>query len=171
MMDKHCVMYEEEVHVPLVCSWPGVIPSGGVCRDFISHFLDLPVTLLELTGLPVPASYQGRSFLPQLEGREASDPPPLAFSSYNGQQFGLYCQRMVRDRKYKYVWNATDLDECYDLENDPHELVNLAADQPHEALCRRYRQKVYEVFAALKDPLVLSRWNSRWLQDNPAAKA
>ena len=96
---------------------------------------------------------------------DAADPRPLAFSSYNGQQFGLYCQRMVRDRKYKYVWNATDIDECYDLENDPHELVNLAADPRHEALCRRYHQKVYEVFAALKDPLVLSRWNERWLRD------
>ena len=165
MMDKHCVMYEEEVHVPLVCSWPGVIPAGGVCRDFVSHFLDLPVTLLELTALPVPASYQGHSFLPQLEGRASDDPRPLAFSSYNGQQFGLYCQRMVRDRKYKYVWNATDIDECYDLENDPHELVNLAADERHEELCRRYRRKVYEVFSALKDPLVLSRWNERWLRD------
>jgi arylsulfatase A-like enzyme len=165
MMDKHCVMYEEEVHVPLVCSWPGVIPAGGVCRDFISHFLDLPVTLLELTGLSVPARYQGRSFLPQLEGRASDDPRPLAFSSYNGQQFGLYCQRMVRDRKYKYVWNATDIDECYDLENDPHELVNLAADERHEELCRRYRRKVYDVFSALKDPLVLSRWNERWLRD------
>jgi arylsulfatase A-like enzyme len=113
----------------------------------------------------VPASYQGRSFWPQLEGRTSEDPRPLAFSSYNGQQFGLYCQRMVRDRKYKYVWNATDIDECYDLETDPHELVNLAADKHHEALCRRYRRTVYEVFSALQDPLVLSRWNERWLRD------
>jgi arylsulfatase A-like enzyme len=165
MMDKHYVMYDEEVHVPLICSWPGVIPAGGVCHDFVSHFLDLPVTLLELIGLPVPETYQGRSFLPQLEGRASEDPRPFAFSSYNGQQFGLYCQRMVRDRKYKYVWNATDIDECYDLENDPHELVNLAADERHDALCRSYRQKVHEVFTGLKDPLVLSRWNERWLRE------
>ncbi len=170
MMDKHYVMYEEEVHVPLICSWPSVIPAGGVCHDFVSHFLDLPVTLLELIGLPVPKSYQGRSFLPQLENRESPDPWPLAFSSYNGQQFGLYCQRMIRDRKYKYVWNATDIDECYDLENDPHELVNLAVDERHETLCQNYRKKVYEIFSALKDPLVLSLWNERWLQDTPPTK-
>jgi arylsulfatase A-like enzyme len=119
----------------------------------------------------VPAAYQGRSILPQLEGRETPDPRPLAFSSYNGQQFGLYCQRMVRDRRYKYVWNATDIDECYDLENDPHELVNLAADARHEALCRTYRRKVYEVFSALRDPLVLSLWNERWLREGASTNA
>lgn len=165
MMDKHYVMYEEEVHVPLICSWPGVIPAGIVCRDFVSHFLDLPVTILQLTGLPVPNHYQGHSLLPQLLGHPVAAPRPFAFSSYNGQQFGLYCQRMVRDHKIKYVWNATDIDECYDLEADPHELVNLAADVRYDALCQDYRRKIYEVFSGLKDPLVLNRWNERWLRD------
>jgi arylsulfatase A-like enzyme len=164
MMDKHYVMYEEEVHVPMVMRWDGVIAPGSVCSDFVSHYLDLPVTLLELAGLDAPACYQGRSFLPRLRGEAPSNAWPMAFSSYNGQQFGLYCQRMVRDRRYKYIWNATDIDECYDLEADPFEMKNLAADPACDALCRDYRRKVWEVFSELRDPLVTGLWNERWLR-------
>ena len=162
-MDKHYVMYEEETHVPMVLSWEGVIATGTTCRDFLSHFLDLPVTLLELLHLPVPDCYQGRTFLPQLLGGASEAPREFAFSCYNGQQFGLYNQRMIRDRKYKYVWNATDVDECYDLVSDPYEMHNIAADNEDSELCQQYRQHVYEVFAELNDPLVTGLWNKRWL--------
>ena len=52
------------------------------------------------------------------------------FSMYHGNQFGLYSQRMVRDRRWKYIWNATAEDELYDLETDPGELYNLAVVLP-----------------------------------------
>jgi arylsulfatase A-like enzyme len=168
LMDKHYVMYEEETHVPLVIRWDRVIEPGGGNDDFISHFLDLPVTLLELLDLPVPEDYQGISFLPQLRGEPTEHPREFAFSSYNGQQFGLYCQRMIRDRRYKYVWNATDVDELYDLENDPYEMYNLAAGNEDSDLCRSYRRKVYDVFAELNDPLVTGLWNRRYLCGTPA---
>lgn len=162
-IDKHYVMYEEVTHVPMVVRWDGVIAPGTTCRDFLSHFLDLPVTLLNMLQLPVPDCYQGQSFLPQMLGKSAEAPRPFAFSTYSGQQFGLYCQRMIRDRQYKYIWNATDVDECYDLEADPYEMHNLAADNEDSELCRKYRQHVYEVFSKLDDPLVTGLWNKRWL--------
>lgn len=165
MIDKHYVLYEEETHVPLVLRWDGVIPDASFCNDFISHYLDLPPTLMELLDLPVPSMYQGRSFLPQLLGNPAENPRDFAFSSYNGQQFGLYCQRMIRDRKVKYIWNATDTDECYDLENDPFEMNNLAYQNEDSELCRTYRKHVQEVFAELNDPLVAGRWVRRWLAE------
>jgi arylsulfatase A-like enzyme len=93
----------------------------------------------------------------------AEDTRPFAFSAYNGQQFGLFCQRMIRDRKYKYIWNAADTDECYDLQNDPHEMYNLAFGNESSALCREYRHRLYDVFAGLKDPLVSGLWTERWL--------
>ena len=113
MMDKHYVMYEELVHVPLVVAWPGQVSAGATCDDFVVHYLDLGPTLLELAGLaPEGEAAQGLPFVPQLEGREPRSRRDCVFSTYSGQQFGLYSQRMIRDRRYKLVWNATDVDEA-----------------------------------------------------------
>ena len=162
LIDKHYAMYEEEVHVPLFIQWDGVIEPGTNCSDFISHYLDLPVTLLDMLDLEFPDS-QGKTLLPMLRGETNPDPRECASSTYNGQQFGLYCQRMIRDRKFKYVWNPTDVDELYDMESDPYEMNNLAAENEDSELCITYRKKLYEVFAELNDPLVTGQWNARYL--------
>ncbi len=158
MMDKHYVMYEEEVHVPMVCRWDGQIKPGSLCDDYISHYLDLGPTILELLDLEIPEDYQGKSFSQQLFGKESTDSRNFVFSTYNGQQFGLYSQRMVRDDKYKYVWNATDIDEFYDLENDPFELENISGRAEEQENIKQYKKKLWETFNALGDRLLQNNW-------------
>ncbi|MFW3654370.1 hypothetical protein [Vagococcus fluvialis] len=36
----------------------------------------------------------------------------------------LHSQRMIRKGDFKYVFNASDTDELYDLSEDPYELIN-----------------------------------------------
>jgi arylsulfatase A-like enzyme len=164
MMDKHYVMYEEEVHVPLLVRWPGHVAEDSTCDNFISNCLDLGPTLLEACGVPIPETFQGKSFLPQLQGKPAIDPWPVAFSSFHGQQFGLYDMRMIRDERYKYIWNPTAVDEFYDLQEDPAELVNLAGSEIDERLGAGYRRKVLELFGALDDRLMTrGPWVKQWL--------
>ncbi len=163
MMDKHYVMYEEIVRVPFLVRWDETVQPESSCGDFISHYLDLGPTLLRAAGLPVPGHFQGMSFLPQLAGRPSPAPRDWIFSTYHGQQFGLYTQRMIRDPRYKFVWNATDVDELYDLTADPWELENLAVNPGREGLLRSMRHRVAETFAALGDDMVKSSWIRRWL--------
>jgi arylsulfatase A len=70
-------------HVPLIASWPGVVPAGAVCRDLIDATDFLP-TLLEAAGLPLPAGFSpdGRSFLPQLRGQRGK-PREWTYSWYS----------------------------------------------------------------------------------------
>ena len=82
----------------------------------------------------------------------------FAYATYHGQQFGLYTQRMIRDRRYKYVWNATDVDEFYDLEADPWEMWNLAEAEEHRELVRRYRKTLYETADEMGDTMVQNEW-------------
>jgi len=59
--------------VPLIANWPGRIPAGRVSADLISSVDFLP-TLCEAAGaaVPQPLGVDGRSFLPQLFGKEGT---------------------------------------------------------------------------------------------------
>ena len=155
MIDKHYVMYDDVVRVPLLLRWPGRVAAGSRCDAFVSHAIDLASTFCDVAGVPPPDTFRGSSLLATLAG-EAQERPDI-FASYHGGQFGLYSQRMVRDRRRKYVWNATDVDELYDLEGDPAELRNLAGEAAHAGELARLRQRVVAWMEQTQDPL-LNHW-------------
>ncbi len=126
MMDKHFMMYDDVLRVPLIVRWPGVAGAGQVSDQLVCHELDLAATLCAAAGVEIPADYEGLDLAPALTGQ--SLPRLTVFSQYHGCQLGLYTTRMARDHRYKYVWNLTAPDEFYDLENDPGELINRAGD-------------------------------------------
>jgi len=157
MMDKHYIMYDDVVHVPLIMSWPGHIQPGSVNDDFVCHALDLGPTLMEITGGSLERT-DGRSLLPLMQGHTPADWRKEVVSSYNGQQFGLYTQRMIRDKKWKYIWNTTDVDELYDMEQDKGELNNLIHDPQYKELIHSMRKRLYEVLRREGDTLIVSNW-------------
>ena len=162
MIDKHYVMYEEEVHVPMLVRWPGKIKANSTCEDFVMNELDLGPTILDMFDIEIPGSFQGKSVLPQLLGHNNPNSWPLAFSSYHGQQFGLYDMRMIRDERFKYILNPTDVDEFYDLQEDPSELNNLIGSEKDLKLGDAYRQKIFDTFSALDDKLMT---RSVWMKN------
>ena len=123
MLDKHYVLYDDVVKVPFIISGPG-INKGVVRGEFVSSGLDLAPTVDELFGIKSAAA-QGCSIVPILYGDSPTNWREYITSSSNGQQFGFFNQRMLRDKKFKYIWNLTDIDEFYDLLNDPGEKINL----------------------------------------------
>ena len=141
MIDKHFIMYDDVVRVPMMMRWPGRIPAGHVCPAFVPHAVDLATTFLDVAGLSAPDTFKGRSLLPLMEGGCDNGRPDI-FSMYHGNQFGLFTQRMVRDRRWKYVWNATAQDELYDLESDPGELHNLATAPECRGELARLRERL-----------------------------
>lgn len=156
MIDKHYIMYDDVVRVPLIARWPGHVPGGSACDDFISTSVDLPATFCEAAGVSVPDSFQGRSFCSLLEGH-GQDKRDDIYASYHGNQFGLYSERMVRDRRWKYVWNATAEDELYDLQQDPGEIDNLATSPSCREELARLRARLVEWMEETHDPL-LNYW-------------
>jgi arylsulfatase A-like enzyme len=156
MMDKHFVLYEDVVHVPLIVRVPGRAPRSS--DDFVYNMLDLPPTLLDYVGLDIPGDMQGRSLRPLIEEGAGTDWREDVVATYNGQQFGLYSQRMLRTRDWKYIWNATDVDELYDLRADPHELRNLAGDAGQAERLARLRRTLHDRLVAQGDTLVTNQW-------------
>lgn len=163
MLDKHYVLYDDVVKVPLIVRWPGVIDENTSCEQFVYNMLDLPPTLLEAAGLQAPDFMQGRSLLP-LFRNEISEPwREYVMSTFNGQQFGLYIQRMLRTKHWKYIWNPTDVDELYDLTCDPEELHNRIHDPNLADLIKDFRKNLYEELKRVGDKSVDGQWLRRQL--------
>ncbi|WP_248926135.1 sulfatase-like hydrolase/transferase [Paenibacillus hamazuiensis] len=159
MMDKHYILYDDVVKVPLIVRWPGMVRNGTVCDRFVCNMLDLPPTLLEAAGrMPASADFHGRSLLPLLQGAPVPDWREEAVATYNGQQFGLYTQRMIRTNEWKYIWNTTDTDELYHLEDDPGELVNRIGDSSCRNVVAELRTRLYQTLLAEGDGLVQNEW-------------
>ena len=161
MVDKHMVMYDDVVRVPLIVRWPGRARPGAVCDAFVSHAIDLATTFCAAARAPVPETFQGQSLLSLLAGKEKDGRQDI-LSMYHGNQFGLYSARMVRDRRHKYVWNASAEDELYDLELDPGELHNLATDPACRDELARLRHRLVAWMDEIGDPL-LNGWTRRQL--------
>jgi arylsulfatase A-like enzyme len=161
MVDKHMVMYDDVTRVPLIVRWPGHARPGTTCDAFVSHAIDLATTFCQVAGAPVPETFRGCSLIPLLAGEQENGRQDI-LSTYHGNQFGLYSERMLRDRRWKYVWNAAAEDELYDLALDPGELRNMATDPAYRDELRRLRHRMVDWMQEIHDPL-LNGWTRRQL--------
>ncbi|REE81218.1 arylsulfatase A-like enzyme [Paenibacillus taihuensis] len=170
MMDKHYILYDDVVRVPLMISLPGQVAAGTEREQLVYNLLDIGPTLLDLAGLEYPGDwFHGKSLVPLISASAANESPATSdwreqiVATYNGQQFGLYTQRMIRTKEWKYVWNLTDVDELYDLVNDPAELHNAIALPEHQELIAELRVRLYEQLRQDGDPAIANEWTRRQL--------
>lgn len=169
MLDKHYVLYDDVVRVPLIMRWPGRISAGQRITEFVYNFLDLPPTLLEWVGIPAtgapPGQFHGRSLAPLMQADRPTDWRRDVIATYHGQQFGLYSQRMIRTDSWKYIWNATDIDELYDLCNDPAELANRIQDPNVQDIVQDLRVRLFQQLVDQGDRQLDNQWIRRQLLD------
>ncbi|MDW8344296.1 MAG: sulfatase-like hydrolase/transferase [Verrucomicrobiae bacterium] len=123
--------HESSIRIPMALCGPG-FDGGGQRRELIS-LIDLPPTLLEAAGLPVPTEMQGKSFWPCITRRGSFDQSEVFF-----QISEAVCGRGIRTHRWKYAVHAPNVNAwvqphaevyeeqfLYDLLADPYELQNL----------------------------------------------
>lgn len=99
-------IHDSGTRVPLIvrfpAKWRRLAPAAaGEWVDQPVSFVDLPVTLFSLLGIPIPENYEGRPFL----GEKKSAPREHVFL-YRGRMDERYDEvRAVRDREFRYVRN------------------------------------------------------------------
>jgi arylsulfatase len=120
-------MYDIITRTPLIVWAPGRYEGGREIDALVQQF-DIAPVVMELAGLPVPASWEARSLSPLLE---ASAEGPLRTHVYaeqvrDGILTGTEMMTMVRDERWKLVHLLGNEDGgLYDLETDPGESRNL----------------------------------------------
>jgi arylsulfatase A-like enzyme len=123
------------MHVPLVIAGPG-IPKGT--SDALIYLMDLFPTFAELAGAKIPDGVEGKSLVPILTGKHTEVRDEL-YTAYRN------VQRALRDDRWKLIqYPQINRTQLFDLQNDPHELNNLAANPKHAA-------KVNEMMARLAE--------------------
>jgi arylsulfatase A-like enzyme len=126
-------MYEPGLRVPLLARGPGIV-AGHVPAQMVAN-IDLAPTFLDLAGLPVPASMQGRSLVPLLRGDAPADWRTSAYYRYyhDPGHHNTAAHLGVRTLTHKLIhyWKQ-DAYEMFDLTQDPAEQHNLL-DAPAEA--------------------------------------
>jgi choline-sulfatase len=127
-------MYEGSAGVPLIVAGPGV-PEKSIVTTNVSH-VDCFPTILEGAGLePEQADRDlpGTSLFTL--AREASATERSVFGEYHaaGSITGYF---MIRGGRYKLIEYVGFAPQLFDLQTDPDEQVDLAADHAHAATLR-----------------------------------
>lgn len=126
MVSKGASFFDEIMHLPLVLFWPNGLGTAGRRIKGLVEMVDVLPTLLGLTGTPVPRVMAGRNYAPSLLSGETLDTRDDVYAyHHNGQA-------MLRTDNHKYIrydGPGNDFSEVlYDLNDDPHEVVNHAED-------------------------------------------
>src|SRR5256886_6257564 len=136
MPDKW-LMYEESIRVPLIIFDPRVPKSKrGRIVEAMPLNLDLAPTMLELAGVPIPAGMQGRSLTPLLNQTRPADWRTDFFYEHHYGPNIIPPSEGVRTKRWAYLrWLAPnpESEELYDVQADPLEKRNLAADPTYTA--------------------------------------
>jgi arylsulfatase A-like enzyme len=134
------------MRVPLLVWAPGLIKPKSVVEQTVMN-VDLAPTFLELAGIKKPAQMQGESFLPLLKGQNIPWRDRIFYEYYWEQAFPQTPTTFaVRTDKYKYIaYNGVwDINELYDLENDPNEMNNLIRNKEFDKTGIQLKNDLYK---------------------------
>jgi arylsulfatase A-like enzyme len=147
--------FDGSYRIPLIVRDPRPGAARGVRVSRFTENVDIMPTMLEAIGAPVPAQCDGFGLAPFLSGASPSawreeahwefdfrDPSDDDAERALGLTLHQCALNVVRGERYKYVHFTRLPPLFFDLETDPGETRNLAADPAHAPLVLEYAQKL-----------------------------
>jgi len=114
----------------MLVRFPGRVPANATKDDLVLN-IDLAPTLLDLAGVAVPATVQGRSWQPLFSGHSAGWRTAFLYEYFFENMFAetpvILAARTTNAKLIVYPDHPART-ELFDLIADPYETVNLVAD-------------------------------------------
>jgi len=137
------IFFKGSLHIPLIIRAPGERLATGRTNRLV-RLEDLMPTLLALAGIPIPEGVHGRNLLQEPAGDDE-----IVFGSYSAAPNRMHA---ARTHRWQYVFHeAGGFEELYDLQADPEERNNLAADPNCRQVCEQMRGRIAKWLADLGD--------------------
>lgn len=167
-----CFLYEEDIKIPLVIYDPRNKQSEGKIVEQMTVVPDIAPTVLELMGIEVPKTMQGKSLVPILKGENVELREEIFLEQLLDTQ-NYPRSEAVRTKDWKYIryFKRTEIpnetrpfkatldnydeflfksdqaqevvyEELFDLKNDKYEDVNLAKNKKYDEKLNYFRKKV-----------------------------
>ncbi|MBT5901098.1 MAG: sulfatase [Opitutaceae bacterium] len=134
--NKHST-FESSMRIPLMVRAPGI--KGGTHTAGLTESIDIYPSLCELTGLPIPETVEGKSFVPLLRFPER----PWAEAAVGRFVRG----DTIRTADYRYTEYRDDRgagprksDMLYDHRTDPLENINISQEPAHAEIAAALNQ-------------------------------
>ncbi len=139
---KHTT-YEGGVRVPFIVRWPGTVPAGAVTAE-MGATLDVYATLLAAAGVAPPEGCDGHDLTGLWSGKTGQSPR---------REFLYHRGRSVQGvRVGPWKLRTVDGHELFQLDLDPSERYNVAADNPQVVAELRRRIEQFQAGGASPPP-------------------
>jgi choline-sulfatase len=122
-------VYDATLRVPWVMTGPGI--AAGRVPETVARSIDVLPTLLDFAAIPQRVDLDGRSLRPTIEGHPMGDAPAYAESLYTQLELGWAPLHAWRTATAKFI--DAPRPELYELERDPSETANRAAERSARA--------------------------------------
>jgi choline-sulfatase len=127
--------FEGSARVPIMIAAPQMEP--GLVTEAASN-IDICPTVCDLAGVSMDEVMPwttGESLVPYGQGVKRESPVAMEYAA-EASYAPLVC---LRHEQWKYTRCNLDPEQLFDLENDPHELTNLADSPDHADVLARFR--------------------------------
>jgi len=142
--------YEESMRVPLLAVGAAVDDNLRAIEKNVQN-IDIGPTILDIADVPQPDQFDGVSFLPLLKNEKVDEWRDTLYYEYFWERPFPQTPTVhaVRTAEYKYIryHGIWDLNELYNIKEDPLETNNLIRSTAHQNIARDLRNSLFRWLA------------------------
>ena len=138
-------MYDPSIRVPYLVRYPQLVQDPGRTVADLILSLDIPATIMDLSGLGLPDRFQGHSLRPLLDENGAWARDDVFIQYFEDPPFPdlptMTCLRTASEKLIHYLRDGEG-DEFYDLVVDPEERQNVVDDPAYSGRVTQMRNRL-----------------------------